>query len=99
MSKDEILVIKVNEFWLSPEDMHNLRQQIIKQKEDCVLLMQIRANNDVKYMVKDIEGDIIYINHNDLDGAIEAFDDYDLERIRADKKKLFEDWLKEFAEA
>lgn len=73
--------------------------KIIKQKADCVLLMQIRSNNDVKYMVKDIEGDIVYINFNDLDGAIEMFEEYDLEKIRADKKKLFEDWLKEFAEA
>lgn len=39
MSKDEILVIKVNELWLSPEDMHNLRQQIIKQKEEKVVLL------------------------------------------------------------
>ena len=39
MSKDEILVIKVNGFNLSPEDMHNLRQQIIKQKEEKVVLL------------------------------------------------------------
>ena len=73
--------------------------KIIRQKEDCVLLMQIRSNNDVKYMVKDIEGDIVYINFNDLDRAIEFFEKYDLEAIKAQKKKLFEDWLKEFAEA
>ena len=73
--------------------------KIIKQKADCVLLMQIRANNDVKYMVKDIEGDIVYMNLNDLNGAEEFFEKYDLEAIKAQKKKLFEDWLKEFAEA
>lgn len=39
MSKDEILVIKVNGFNLSPEEMHNLRQQIIKQKEEKVVLL------------------------------------------------------------
>ncbi len=35
----EILVIKVNHFHLSPEDMHNLRQQIIKQKEEKVVVL------------------------------------------------------------
>lgn len=35
----EILVIKTNQFRLSPEDMHNLRQQIIKQKEEKVVLL------------------------------------------------------------
>lgn len=73
--------------------------KIIKQKADCVLLMQIRLNNDVKYMVKDIEGDIVYMNFNDLKRAEEAFESYDLEKIKAEKKKMFEEWLKEFAEA
>ena len=73
--------------------------RIIKRKSDCVLLMQIRADNTVKYMVKDIEGDIVYMNYDNLKGAEEAFEKYDLEKIRADKKKLFEDWLEEFAEA
>lgn len=35
----EILVIKTNNFKLSPEDMHNLRQQIIKQKEEKVVVL------------------------------------------------------------
>ena len=35
----EILVIKTNQFRLSPEDMHNLRLQIIKQKEEKVVLL------------------------------------------------------------
>lgn len=72
--------------------------KIIKRKEDCVLLMQIKLNG-VKYMVKDIEGDIVYMNYDNLKGAEKAFEEYDLEKIRADKKKLFEDWLDEFAEA
>ena len=73
--------------------------RIIKRKADCVLLMQIRVDNTVKYMVKDIEGDIVYMNYDNLKGAEEAFEKYDLEKIKADKKKLFEDWLEEFAEA
>ena len=73
--------------------------KIIKRKKDCVLLMQIKSNNNVKYMVKDIEGDIVYMNFNDLDRAEEFFEKYDLEEVRAEKKKLFEDWLRDFAEA
>ena len=73
--------------------------KIIKRKKDCVLLMQIKLDNSVKYMVKDIEGDIVYMNYDDLRSAEEFFEDYDLEEVRAEKKKLFENWLKEFAEA
>lgn len=39
MSKDEILVIKVDGFNLSPEEMHNLRQRIIKQKKEKVVIL------------------------------------------------------------
>ena len=73
--------------------------KIIKQKADCVLLMQIKEGNIVKYMIKDIEGDIVYMNFDNLKGAEEFFRKYDLEAIRAQKKKMFEQWLKEFAEA
>lgn len=73
--------------------------KILKRKKDCVLLMQIKQDNTVKYMVKDIEGDIVYMNYDNLDGAEKAFDRYDLEQIRSDKKRLFEQWLKDFAEA
>lgn len=73
--------------------------KIIKRKKDCVLLMQIKLDNSVKYMVKDIEGDIVYMNYDDLRSAEEFFEDYDLEEVRAEKKKLFENWLEEFAEA
>lgn len=75
------------------------KYKILKKKKDCVLLMQIKPNNSVKYMVKDIEGDIVYINYDNLDGAEKAFERYDLEQIRSDKKKLFEQWLKDYAEA
>ena len=72
--------------------------KIIKRKKDCVLLMQTKMNNSVKYMIKDIEGDIVYMNYDDLRSAEEFFEKYDLEEVRAEKKKLFEDWLKEFTE-
>lgn len=75
------------------------KYKILKKKKDCVLLMQIKQNNTVKYMVKDIEGDIVYMNYDNLDGAEKAFERYDLEQIRSDKKRLFEQWLRDFAEA
>lgn len=73
--------------------------KIIRRKKDCVLLMRVLSDKGVKYMVKDIEGDIIYMNFDYLEGAEKAFEEYDLEEVRAQKKKLFEDWLDEFAEA
>ena len=72
--------------------------KIIEQKEDCVLLMQMKGNN-VKYMVKDIENDIIYMNYDDLNGAKRVFDEYDINKVREERKNVFEQWLKEFAEA
>lgn len=72
--------------------------RIIEQKEDCVLLMQIKGNH-VKYMVKDIENDIIYMNYDNLDLAKKVFDVYDINKVREERRKVFEQWLKEFAEA
>ena len=56
----EILVIKTNNFKLSPEDMHNLRQQIIKQKEEKVVVLPyfceaIIAPEDVDIRVEEGE--------------------------------------------
>ena len=73
--------------------------KIVKRKADCVLLRKYVNHNDVKYMVKDIEGDVIYMNLNDLNGAERAFDSYDINKVREEKKREFEKWLDEFAEA
>ena len=72
--------------------------KIIKRKEDCVLLYKA-VGNDAKYILKDIEGDIIYMNLNDLESAEREFEAYDLNKVREEKKKEFEKWLNEFAEA
>ena len=72
--------------------------KIIKRKADCVLLCKI-VGNDTKYIVKDVEGDIIYMNLNYLAGAEKAFDEYDLEKVREEKRKEFGEWLHENAEA
>lgn len=72
--------------------------KILEKKADCVLLYKA-IGNDAKYLVKDIEGDVIYMNLNDLDGAKKAFESYDINKIREEKKREFEKWLSEFAEA
>lgn len=72
--------------------------KIIKRKEDCVLLYKA-VGNDAKYMVKDVEGDIIYMCLNDLKQAEEEFEAYDINKVREEKKREFEKWLEEFAEA
>ena len=73
--------------------------KILEKKADCVLLCKYCNHNDVKYLVKDIEGDVIYMNLNDLNGAKKAFESYDINKVREEKKKEFEKWLAEFAEA
>lgn len=70
---------------------------ILKRKEDCVLLVRYNIDHFL-YKVRDIENDDIYIG-TDHDKAVKAFEEYDLEKVRAEKKKQFEDWLEEFAEA
>lgn len=72
--------------------------KIVKRKEDCVLLYK-PIGNDAKYMVKDIEGDVVYMNLNNLKRAEEAFEAYDINKVREAKKREFEKWLEEFAEA
>ena len=71
--------------------------KLIKRKEDCVLLCKF-CGNDTKYMVKDIEGDVIYMSLNNLEGAEKAFEKYDINKVREEKKREFEKWLDEFAE-
>ena len=72
--------------------------KILKRKEDCVLLYKA-VGNDTKYVVKDIEDDIIYMCYNNLKGAEKEFEAYDINKIREAKKREFEKWLDEFAEA
>lgn len=72
--------------------------KIVKRKEDCVLLYKA-VGNDAKYMVKDIEGDIIYMCLNCPEEAEKVFESYDINKVREEKKREFEKWLSENAEA
>ena len=75
-----------------------MKFKIIKRKPDCVLLYK-PVGNDAKYMVKDIEGDVIYMGLNNLKEAEEAFDSYDLNKVKEIIRAEFEEWLSENAEA
>lgn len=75
-----------------------MKFKILERKADCVLLYKA-VGNDAKYIVKDIEGDIIYMSINNLNGAKKAFDSYDINKVREEKKREFEKWLSENAEA
>lgn len=77
--------------------MANDKFKILLRKDDCVLLSRT-IGSDVKYIVRDIENDVIFIGFNDYAKAKQAFDKFDLNRIRQDRKKLFDEWLEEFAE-
>lgn len=75
--------------------------KILKQKEDCVLLkkdLPPEEVHQVKYYVRDVENDIIYSGY-DYRQAEKTFDEYDLNKVRAERKKVFEDWIEEYAEA
>lgn len=67
--------------------------KLIKRNRDCVLLQR-----DAIYKVMDIEADTIYMG-KDRDRAESVFSHYDIEKERAERKDIFEYWLKENAES
>ena len=75
--------------------------KILEQKSDCVLLKKDMPPSEVhtvKYFVRDIENDIIYSGYY-YEQAKKIFDEYDIKKVRAERKRLFKDWLYEYAEA
>lgn len=73
------------------------KYKILKRKEDCVLLYK-SIGNDAKYLVKDIEGDIIYMCYNNLEKAEKEFEACNVNKMREAKKREFEKWLDMFTE-
>ena len=75
--------------------------KILKRKEDCILLkkdMPLESPHRVMYQVRDIENDIIYMGYS-YESAVDMFNSYDINKVRKERKEVFEDWLAEFAEA
>lgn len=71
------------------------KYKIIDRNEDCVLLET--TGTPKQYKVRDIENDDIVITA-DKEQAMERFNNYNIEAIRAERLKMFEKWLEEFCE-
>lgn len=71
------------------------KYRIIDRNEDCVLLETIGSPK--QYKVRDIENDDIVITA-DKEQAIETFNNYDIDDIRAERRKMFEKWIEEFCD-
>lgn len=75
--------------------------KILEKKADCVLLkkdLPLTEAHQVKYFVRDIENDVIYMGY-DYNQAHKVFEEYDIKKVRRERKKVFEDWLSEFADS
>ena len=75
--------------------------KILNRNKSCVLLkkdMPAESPYQVMYQVRDIENDIIYMGYS-YESAQKMFDEYDINKVRRERKEVFEDWLLEFAEA
>ena len=75
--------------------------KIEERKKDAVLLkkdMPFESPHRIMWQVRDIENDVVYMGY-DYYKAKDFFDKYDINQIRKEKKKVFEEWLEEFAEA
>lgn len=70
--------------------------KLLMKNENCALLECLERKG--RYKVRDIENEDIYIGNN-YDNALKMFNDYDIKAVRRMRKRLFEDWLKEFVQA
>ena len=71
------------------------KYRIIGRNDDCVLLETIGAPK--QYKVRDIENDDIVITA-DKEQATETFNNYDIDDIRAERRKMFDKWIEEFCD-
>lgn len=71
------------------------KYKILGRTPSAVLLESI--GNKI-YKVLDIEEEVIYLGA-DKDRAEKTLCAYDIEEVRKERKRLFEEWLKENAEA
>ena len=71
------------------------KYRIIDRNEDCVLLETIGTPK--QYKVRDIENDDIVITAI-KEQAMETFNNYDIDDIRAERRKMFDKWIEEFCD-
>lgn len=67
--------------------------KIISQNEHCVLL-NLKSDKSV-FKVIDIENDVLAIGS--YEHCKKAYDEFDINEVRKERKRLFENWLREFA--
>lgn len=72
------------------------KYKLLMKNENCALLESLERKG--RYVIRDIENEVIYIGNN-YSNAEKMFNDYDIKAVRRMRKRLFEDWLKEFAQA
>lgn len=70
--------------------------RLLKKNENCALLESLERKG--RYIIRDVENEVIYIGNN-YNSAEKMFNDYDIKAVRRMRKRLFEDWLKEFVQA
>ena len=81
--------------------MNHKIYKIMNRKADCVLLrkeMPDSSPRPVMFQVRDIENDIIYMGYV-YDEAVKIFEEYDIKKVRKERKDVFLEWLNEFAKA
>lgn len=71
------------------------KYRVIDRNENCVLLETLESPR--KYKIRDVENDDIIITF-DKELALRTFNKYDINEVRVEKRKMLEDWLKEFCE-
>lgn len=77
--------------------MANRKFKILSINESCVLL-QKNHGELMFFKVVDVENDTIYMGY-DEETAKKVYEEYDITKVREERKETFKNWLKEFAEA
>ena len=77
--------------------MTNRKFKILSINESCVLLQKNRGDL-MFFKVVDVENDTIYMGY-DEETAKKVYEEYDITKVREERKETFKNWLKEFAEA
>lgn len=77
--------------------MNGKKYKILSRNENCVLLEKKESFGSGLYKVRDIENDDVYMSY-DYNSALSFFNSYDINKVRKEKNKIFEEWLSQFAE-
>lgn len=69
--------------------------KLLERNENCVFLQYVGED---RFMVRDIENDVIYIGYN-YDNAKSIYEKYSIAEVREKRKELLETWLLGFVES